>query len=352
VKSFRIYILVLFVLSILSCRNDSKYCYAIKDFKKSVQPALTRLVSKGIAAYNDSTIKYVFTDGELKKLAKSEHPVLRAIALNEMLNRETFNAFDIVMDNLDDTAEIKTDEGEFGIGYRKVADYVLESGKWKNIESKNKTIDKLILTNNYLNSAYYLVEKLEPQEKYYASIKNMAKRNVAFNELEYCLYGLAKYRKNEDTAILKKLLDENYYNLSGKSFKLMAEFPNDNYLDIYEIFYRRIFYNHSYRDYYPADSRESFVNSIATYKNERSSKILERILNEKPHFATARDNEDLEYKTVYAIWNNKCSAYSKIMKQTERKHKKLETQRIENSLPEPYTQLEIDTIKPKTIGWR
>ena len=161
--------------------------------------------------YYDSSLRNMATDKELNELILSEHPILRASAFREMLHRKSFNHFDILMNHLDDTAFVAIDEGEFGIWHRTVSDYILEEANWKTHEAKNKTIELVLTKHNYLRSAYIILLQIEPQEKYYSLIKDMATRprrlsddgyELDFDDIEYALYGLAKY-KNQ--TILKSL---------------------------------------------------------------------------------------------------------------------------------------------------
>ena len=108
-------LLLTLIVCFLSCKNEQNHTYAIKDFRISLQPFLQKIVSKGIVTYYDSSQIKSITDKELIRLGKSEHPVLRATAFREMLERNTFNHFDLLMKHLNDTAIVAIDAGEFGI---------------------------------------------------------------------------------------------------------------------------------------------------------------------------------------------------------------------------------------------
>ena len=99
------------IISFLACKNEHGYTYAIKDFRKSLQPYLFEIVSRGVVMYYDSALRNMVTDKELSALNQSEHPVLRASAFREILQRNSFNHFDILMNHLDDTADVATDAG-------------------------------------------------------------------------------------------------------------------------------------------------------------------------------------------------------------------------------------------------
>lgn len=346
------------LILLLSCKNDKGYTYAIKDFRKPLQPYLTKIVSKGIVMYYDSSLRHMATDNELMYLGKSEHPVLRASAFREMLHRKSFNQFDVLMSHLDDTAIVATDAGEFGIFYRTVSDDILQEAKWESKEDKNKTINEVITKHNYLKSAYTILGQIEPQEKYYSFIKNMAtrKRNYdeelgeqGFDEIEYALYGLAKFKKKDDIKIIREQLLENCWRISRLSFTLMKEFPDTSYLQVFEKYYPRNFYPIC-RDQ-SSDKAVDFINSIAIYKNQRSSNILNSILNRKPFINCSADTSYIKDQLTYAIWDNECATYSKLRKQIEPRVRKDEKSEIELPSIEP-VELLIDSSEEKIVWWR
>src|SRR4029079_12272484 len=67
------------------------------------------------------------------------------------------------------------------------------------------------------------------------------------------------------------------------------------------------------------DKAKEFINSIAIYKNKRSAAILESILNGKYPIDCTADTSTLSHTLHYAIWDNQCVAYSKMIKQIEQK---------------------------------
>ncbi len=320
------YLSLLIMLSFLSCKNDAKYSYAIKDFDKTLQPYLTQIVSKGIVGY-DTAISYVEThasDKELTELGNSEHPVLRAVAFRIMLRKPSFNHFDILMGHLDDTAVVATDYGEFGIRYCKVSDDIIENGRWKTIADKNRTIDALITKHNYLSTAYEGLLDVESNEKYYFLIKEMLQKERPFREIDDALWALAAFKKKEDIQLIKDIISLHSHEIDGSMFKLIEKFPNETYLEIFEQYYPRRFYR-SICLHDDNELNECFLNSLASYKNERSAKILGMILNQKPFLPCIKSHSDLYKKNlIYAIWNHQCPAYAKLKLQVEPIVKKYE----------------------------
>lgn len=351
------YLLSATLIILLSCKNGSKYNYAIKDFRESFQPHLNRIVSKAIVLNYDSALRHMATDEELKQLSRSEHPILRASAFCEMLDRNSFNHFDVIMDNLDDTATVVTDAGEFGVNYQAVSDYVLEQASWKTQEEKNKTIDKVLTQHNYLQSAYFILEKIEALEKYYPYIKDMATRirkydpeykEAGFKEKQYALYGLAKFKKKQDIPIIKQQLLKYYGHMDAISFQLMKEFPDTSYLEIYEAYYPKV-YNRSI-NFHGADEAIDFIESIAVYKNKRSAAILDAILNKGPEIIRTEDSY-IKERLIHAIWNNECEAYSKLRKQVAKSIQRSKENTLE-LLPPDFDEIHtpVDTSE-RRIYW-
>ena len=224
------------------------------------------------------------------------------------------------MNHLDDTAITGFDYGEFGTRYSTISDEILYYFEWEDIKIKNKVIDEVLTKHNYLKSAYTILFKIAPQERYYNIIKNMAtrKRNYdyengfenGFEDIEVALYGLAKFKKKEDIKIIKQLLLSNCSQMSASSFRLMQDFPDSSYMEVYEDFYP----SHYYHTHFSSiEGETSFISSIAVYKNNRSAKILEDILNNPPTTCCL-----IQQELVDAIWSNPCDAYSKLRKQIER----------------------------------
>ena len=315
--------------------------------------------------YSDSALRHIATDAELERLGKSEHPILRAAAFREMLKRKSFNHFDIVMKHLDDTALVFTDAGEFGIWDRTVSDDILQEAEWKTQEEKNKTVDQVLTKHNYLRSAYIALKGLEPQEKYYPFIKDMATRprrldphegyELGFGDIEYALYGLAKFKKNEDAQIIKKKLMENVWRISDVSFQFMKAYPDTAYFDVLQAYHRRQFYKFSGNrplgfTGYPADraAPEDFIQALVVQQTEKSARLLDTMLTYLPKYEHMPDKETILNVVVTAIWEHPCPAYAKLRDRIKPKAEELAKWQI--SIPMDTSAMPIDT-KTRTFRW-
>lgn len=361
----KLFMLSTILVCIFSCKNEQGNTYAIKDFRKSLQPFLFNIVSEGIVTYHDSSDIKSITDDELIRLGKSENPVLRATALMEMLDRSSFNNFDIVMKHLDDTAIVATDNGEFGIKFETVSDYLIGGTSWETAQARDKTIESVLTKHNYLSSAYNILTKIETQEKYYPFIKNIATRprrldrhegyELGFYEIEYALYGLAKFQKKEDIQIIKDKLMKHVWDLSDVSFRLMKEFPDTAYLDVLQIYHRRQFYKfsgirpHGFTGY-NADraAPEDFIEALVVQQNDRSAKLLDTMLTYLPKYTCMPDKEDIINAVIEEIWEHPCPAYARLREKVKHKAEEILKGRI--SIPLDPIDIPIDTTK-RTYHW-
>lgn len=353
-------VILLLTFIFYSCDNSSKYPYAIKDFREKLRPHLIKMVEKGIVMGGDSVLRHMATDAELVRLGRSEHPILRAAAFREMLERKSFNHFDIIMAHLDDTALVFTDAGEFGIWNRTVSDDILQEAGWKTQQSKAKTIEQVLSKHNYLRSAYIILKELEPQEKYYPFIKDMAIRprwldpyegyELGFGDIEYALYGLAKFKKKKDIDVIKQKLMKHIWELSDVSFHMMKEYPDTAYLDVLQTYHRRQFYKfsgnrpHGFTGF-AADraAPEDFIEALIVQQNERSAKLLDTMLMYLPKYACLPDKGTIINEVITAIWEHPCPAYAGLRKKIKSKAEELAKWQV--SIPIERHEEPIDTTK-------
>jgi len=334
-----------------------------------LQSHLTEIVSTGIVSYFDSSLKNMLADNELLQLSRSEHPVLRATAFREMLERKSFNHFDIIMNHLDDTATVATDAGEFGIWRRKVSDDILQEAGWKTQEAKNKTIDKVLTKHNYLRSAYLILLEIEPQEKYYPFIKDMASRprrlsydgwELDFDDIEYALYGLAKFKKKDDVKIIKNRMMQRVWELSDISFRLMKEYPDTAYLDVLQTYHHRQLYQFSGNtpDGFSgviADraAPEDFIQALVIQKNDKSAKQLDTMLTYLPKYTCMPDKQNILKEVIMEIWEHPCPAYASLREKIKPKVEEINKRQIGFTLGPieiESSKIPIDTTK-ENIRW-
>jgi hypothetical protein len=357
------FLLTTIIVCLFSCKNEQGKSYAIKDFRNSLQPFLIKIVSEGIVTYQDSSDIKSITDEELFRLGKSENPILRATALREMLDRSSFNPFDIVMKHLDDTSIVASDNGEFGIKFETVSDYLIGRTSWETAQAREKTIESVLTKHNYLSSAYEILTNIDVQEKYYPFIKDMATRprrleegyELAFYEIEYAIYGLAKFQKKEDIQIIKDKMMEQVWELSDVSFRLMKEYPDTAYLDVFQTYHRRQFYKfsgirpHGFTGF-NADraAPEDFIEALVVQQNDRSAKLLDTMLTYLPKYTCLPDKESIINAVIEQIWEHPCPAYARLREKVKHKAEEISKGRI--TIPLDPIDIPVDTTK-RTYHW-
>ncbi|MBX3242445.1 MAG: hypothetical protein KIT80_04845 [Chitinophagaceae bacterium] len=357
------------VLALYSCNTSQPETYAIKDFRKTLQPGLIKAVNNGIVSW-DSTFQYIATDNELRQLASSEHPIIRAIALHEMLVRNKADHYNIVKDNLADTAIIAVDRGEFGWAFETVADHLIEWAYWNTKEELDETIRLVVSKHNYLQSAYLILPGLEPQEELYPFIKDMATRprklsgdgyEMGFRDIEYALKALAKFKKQEDIQTINQVIKQNHGFLTYNTLELIRDFPDTSYFEILQRYHRYSFYQFSgYRrggfTGFPVDNAdpEDFIDALFAQRTEKSALLLDTMLLYLDHIKHIPDRDGIKEKLVMKIWEDSTAAYTGIRKKVEKNARAILKQReqYDSAIGDP---IEIEPFRdttPPRYSWR
>jgi hypothetical protein len=232
---------------------------------------------------------------ELKKLSKSEHPILRALALKMLVGRKDWDPTEWIKGCLNDTAVVVTDNGEFGINYEWVADIMLWHTSYPNTQKRAEMMDYVIKSHNNLRHAYPILTWVELKPEYYPIIKKMAIRgpksyeeanskggnNYPFSLIEDALYGLARFQKKEDIPFIKRIILDDVYGLNT-SWDLMADFPDTSYLEVFrEYVERQIIEDVHDRS---GGHINDFADCCGSYHSKESAEILysgyKKIINE------------------------------------------------------------------------
>jgi hypothetical protein len=243
------------------------------------------------------------------------------------------------MHHLDDTALISVDMGEFGLRYMMVSDDMIYNARWKSEEDKQKTTDSIILKHNYLWAAYTALGRTAPQAKCYSSIKEMALRDMPNEERTSALYELARYRKKEDIALIKEVLEQHRGRMLGESMGLMRDFPDTAYLPLLQYYFRRGLIRSICGDNV-WNPQVPFFKTIAVYKNDSSRKILDSLLHRKPIMPCFCDTANIRDQIITAIWENACPAYADLRKEIKdymikKERSQWERERAAEYLPGP-----------------
>jgi hypothetical protein len=369
-SQLRLLLFIFLPVVLWSCKMNDKEQYAIKDFSPSLQPHLKNMVSRGIVYNHSNTLRNMATDKDLIHLVQSEHAILRAEALTEMLDRKSFRQFDLIMSHLDDTALIQVYMGEFGIFQRTVSDNMLLDGDivWDSQVQKDSVIEKVLLKHNFLSSAYYILRNIKPQEKYYAAIRTMATRPIdlsvyeietRFDLIEHALFGLAEFKKPQDIPLIKKQMLNHRWQLSYVSFNLMENFPDTAYFEVLKAYYRRDFFRstgHS-RDGFSgtvidrADPKD-FIKALVIQKTDSSASLLDALLTRLPSENCMPNNKYITDQVIREVWEYPCIAYEGLRKKIRTRAEAMLKKEQSGIIPyDPNYDLAVDTTKRVIRGW-
>ncbi|WP_276484610.1 hypothetical protein [Paraflavitalea pollutisoli] len=310
-----------------ACRENSLPYYSITDFDKRWQPYLVTTLNHGYVK-SDTAYSYLekhLPDIELKKLQRSEHPLLRAMAYSIMMYRPSIDHFNLIMDNLDDTAIIADDGGEWGIQFCTVSDFLLLHGRWKDSVAKAKTIHQVLLHHNQLKSAYTVLGQVPPVETYYEAIREMAARSFgrkdglgqpSLYQQENAWMALARYRKKEDIELISSQIETQMGLISEKAFEIIQAYPDEVYFKILQDFqewkFKRVFCQKD-----PYDIADDYIQAVAVHKTAASSDLLQAILKTQLSRRCRGSSEELKKLVYDAVWDNPCPAYAGLLKQAK-----------------------------------
>lgn len=253
IKHFAVLFLATMLLA--ACQRNIKYPYAIRDFDAEVQPLLERLATLNILNNNwdvQQELVEKLSSRELQKLSKCDVPLLRAFAMQTLIerNKEQSAKMDIAFTHLDDTACVDIDWGEFGICRSLVSDHVLNDLDVNKIDSvfANKLIRELLTNRSYLRETYSSqTERAYKWPDGYQLIRNMVENNyrpakinepIEGGETEIMLLRLAAFQRPTDTTLIRVRLEEYFANWGQESFsplglgyllEILKKYPHTEY---------------------------------------------------------------------------------------------------------------------------
>lgn len=358
--------LVVTCLLFLACgdvdnRPEGRFPYTLKDFSPKLRGPLQKIITNGL--FNDDirdiedTLRKLATDAELLKMTRCEHPLIRALALRATLERPKIDHYDLLMNHLDDTAQIAWyaqcafEPAEY------VTDYFINAfDKWKTSEEKQRTIHEVLTKHNYLRSSYTILDSLEADPKYYEVVRKLAQRQMNVPDyLEDAWIALARYKKPGDAQLLAEVMDNHWDDFGSTTFRIMKEYPDTAYLPLLENYYKRRFY----RDMCERKGlQDDFLATIMLYKHPSTVRIAEHIIKTDPgKFCIATTAGDVQYSLYLNMKENNYPGYTSMLAQLQAKF--AEKIRREN---EAYQDMELPSLDPppfdpadttfsKSIGW-
>jgi len=273
---------VVFVFMLYSCEKKP-YDIKISDFRPELQTPLKKLAKEKELPFKDTTARSYIRDHsskeELLQLLNSEHALLRVTAYRELVNRKEKDYFKILLGHLNDTTKVTWWYYEDAGGEFTVSDLLIRKAEEGNKLSKNEKrilVDSVLLKHSYLESSIWMIQDIEPQEKYYPIIKEKSqiKTNRCGEQLSAC-YALSKFKKKEDLQFLKGIFMKFQSPCEDWVFKAIENNPSEVYFPILEKYFSSVIKRKKQFSY---DDLKYYCRAVAIYKNEKSLAILTELL--------------------------------------------------------------------------
>ena len=266
--------LFFFALCWTGCKTNPK-------FRPSLQAKIDQLSKEKELGYNDSAavsyLKDSCTKEELLKLLDYKVPIIRILAYRSIVNRNEKDFFDILKNNLSDTAQVTWWYFDDAADDFTISDLMIRKVERKLSRTQKDTLIDLVLKNhNYLETAKWMMEEIEPQEKYYSIIKNKASL-ISDNCHDLGLStAVAKFKKHSDVLFLKdkfsQLTDNPYCN--DNIFRAIEIFPDSSFLSVLQRYFDDYIRTQKQSSY---DDLELYSRAVAQYQNEKALLILQAL---------------------------------------------------------------------------
>ncbi|MBP6024043.1 hypothetical protein [Ferruginibacter sp.] len=341
----------------------TKYPYSLDDFKPELRKHLEKIVSNPFPDnIDEAAANYLdnhTSEKELRKIIKSEHPLLRAVAFKYLSLRESVDFSKVLLENLDDTAFVSDYSGDVTT----VADYYIAKSRGHSTILKSDLMDEVINKHPYLSYAANFVQYEAPSnEKYYVSLKKIiaAPYPLHSRSRNGLITKLSEYKKNEDTSSIAFEISRNWYGNEPEKFALIENNPIDNYFFVIEKFYTHILHFNQrgllqemfWRDQDLERTFKNFIAATAAYKSKRSAEILLDIVKKKLYnksTASFIDKNRLELEFKYHLLEDikryNCKYYKNIFPLIEEGAKKFSDSYIAN---EPNSNFQPNQVEEKT----
>ena len=323
--------IIIFSIFFISCKEE-KYKYDISDFRTELRPSLKSL-SKEKSLPSKDTIARNFieknaTKEELIKLMESKNPLLRVIAYRTIVNKQEPEYFDLLTNHLSDTAKVTWWYYEDAGSNFNVSDLMIRKAHNKNGLSpiqKKHLVEKVLLEYPYLETSTWMIQDINPNEKFYNLIKKRAglKSDKCGEQLSAC-FALSKFKHKEDVNLLYQVFNQNITNEYCITwiFRSIEKYPNDKFFPILEDYFNRKIKSKLLPEENIFDDVLYFSRAVAAYKNENALTILKYIEQNntyinKPYWPPS--NKKYVYKAMLINYDK---IYDDLIKQIQSEFKK------------------------------
>lgn len=177
---------------------------------------------------------------ELKLLTDDPNPVVRVYAFQALVERKEPEVYSILLDHLTDNEEVTTFYGCI-VSPAKVGDELLEIAASKRVNTSDKQIKEKFLSDQQLAEINHqliinskiklqaranLLFEMEPEEKYYRYIHQMALRK----EEPAALVALSRFQKQKDVSLIKEMLTREDF--SYHALRAAVIFPDEAFYPV------------------------------------------------------------------------------------------------------------------------
>lgn len=314
----------IFIISIfISCGNKNPYPNKISDFRSELQIHLKKLASEKKLPSSDTIARNYIKDNctkvELLKLLKCEDPILRVIAYRTLINKNEKDYFKILLGHLSDSTKVEWWYFEDAADSFMVSDLLIrkaEDSRKLTQTEKSILVDSVLLKHPYLDVSNWMIQDIEPNERYYSIIKQKSKLKTdrCGVQLGAC-YALSKFKKEEDLEFLKKIFNSQKDFCGDWIFKSIEVNPNQIYFPILKKYYDETVKKKKQISY---DGLKYYCRAIAIYKNQESLELLMELLDKKNYPDTWYFKQNEEY-VFTAIHKYKDPIYNDLYKKLKPK---------------------------------
>jgi len=250
---------------------------------------------------------------QLNVLINHPTPIIRAFTYLAILERKDIRFFPILFNKLNDTTQLMWWYFDDAGRTTTLADFFI-SNSINRLDSIEKVLLSHSIITQHQNLQYFnwVLEDIEPQEKYYSLIKKHARKQQESCNQERIIYALSKFKKESDLPFIKKLISSS--ECDYLLFNIIENWPDERYFDILQHHFDTTILHKKQFGY---NDIEEFSYVVACYKNEKSLAILEQLI------------QNSTYKEVYyEEWNKTfvfkairyyhCKLYNKLYNQLKK----------------------------------
>ncbi|MDD4971979.1 MAG: hypothetical protein PHT07_21340 [Paludibacter sp.] len=283
-------IIIGFILAIVatSCVRDKQYPYKTSDFRTDLRKQLDKLVSENQLPSKDTVARNFLekecTKEELLQILNCENPLLRIVAYRTLVNKKEKDYFNILLTHLNDTAKVTWWYYEDAADVFAVSDLMIRKAEDRNKltqKEKEVLVDSVLLKHPYLRVSTWMIQDINPQERYYSIISKRATvRTERCGEQMSACYALAKFKKNEDIQLLKEKFIECDLDCSEWAFKGIIAFPDTAFLPVLTRYFEKEIRKKKQHSY---DELKYFCQAVAQYRNQKSLAILKSLTKKETY---------------------------------------------------------------------